>query len=603
MHKRCSAGKQQFLPRLIGVKLVLAVLSLWAAACAVSGDFNAPGSQIRLRKAILDEELSRNAVESSRVPGRSEAHYNFLLGEIALAKEQVDEALEYYEEAAEIETASSPTLRKRLAQLYVRKGRLEEGLEQVEMALSGGDDENLELLQLRAGILATLKRNKEAIDAYKKIVELGGPEDAHVFLASLYAQEDDVDSAEKILRILLKKSPNSFFGNYYLAKVLLVADKLEESEKYYRKSIELNPSSEGLQLELARVYARAGRFDDAIKICEAVNRRNPNNAKARTLLGELLLGKDKVSEALKEFQAAGALQEDPSEIRLKIALIKLRQRDLEGAEVELRLILTSHPENSPARYYLASAYAGMKRTDEALEQLAMIEPGQEFFEQSRTLAAYWLRDAKKYQEAIAMVEDLIEQKPEDVRYLTFLGSLQRDADDISGAIETTRKIIEIEPKADSHYFNLGVYLDELGQRSDALEAMRKAVELNPQNANALNYLGYTLAEDGTQLSEAEVMIKRALDIDTNNGYFIDSLGWVYYKMNRFSDAKRELERAVELVPNDAVILEHLGLVHWRLGDISKARKVMERALKYAPESDDKEAVNRIKKWLVELAVR
>ena len=70
--------------------------------------------------------------------------------------------------------------------------------------------------------------------------------------------------------------------------------------------------------------------------------------------------------------------------------------------------------------------------------------------------------------------------------------------------------------------------------------------LNPENAAALNYLGYTWAEQGIHLDEAEQLILRALAIEPNDGFYIDSLGWVYYQRGEYMQAIQHLERAVEL---------------------------------------------------------
>jgi Flp pilus assembly protein TadD len=100
--------------------------------------------------------------------------------------------------------------------------------------------------------------------------------------------------------------------------------------------------------------------------------------------------------------------------------------------------------------------------------------------------------------------------------------------------------------------------------------MRKAIELNPQNAPALNYLGYTWAEMGVQLDEAEKLIVRALKIEPNDGFFIDSLGWVYFQRGEYAKAVEQLERAVELTVDDPVIIEHLGDAYEKIGRTEQA---------------------------------
>src|SRR5207247_1682915 len=82
---------------------------------------------------------------------------------------------------------------------------------------------------------------------------------------------------------------------------------------------------------------------------------------------------------------------------------------------------------------------------------------------------------------------------------------------------------------------------------------------------ALNYLGYTYAEMGVRLDEAEKLIRRALEIEPDDGFYVDSLGWVYYQRGDYRRAVEHLERAVELAGDDPTVAEHLGDAYSRAG--------------------------------------
>jgi tetratricopeptide (TPR) repeat protein len=94
--------------------------------------------------------------------------------------------------------------------------------------------------------------------------------------------------------------------------------------------------------------------------------------------------------------------------------------------------------------------------------------------------------------------------------------------------------------------------------------------MDPTNAEALNYLGYMFADQGVRLDEAQNLIKRAVDIQPNNGAFLDSLGWVYYRLNRLDEAARQESRSVQLIPTDPTIHDHMGDIYFKLGKIKEA---------------------------------
>ena len=104
------------------------------------------------------------------------------------------------------------------------------------------------------------------------------------------------------------------------------------------------------------------------------------------------------------------------------------------------------------------------------------------------------------------------------------------------------------------------------------------MRIAPENATVLNFLGYLLADHNRKLEEAEALIRRAVDREPDNGAFVDSMGWVYYRLGRLIEARRELERAVILTGGDAVVREHLGDVYKDLQLQDLAKEQYEKSL-------------------------
>lgn len=575
-----------------------------ASAGAVSCSSRVMEPVSNFERDLFHEESSRLFSNEAEVPAQSQAHYDFLRGQLALANENYGQALDYFQEAAKLDDSASPTLHRSLAQLYVRTGKIDDALREVEEALKG-DSSDTDLLQFQAGILSTKREFAKAIEVYKRIIAVGKEvdEDPYVLAASLYAQQGNLESAKSILRQLINKKSDSFFGHYYLGRMAEAANDFMLAEQSYRQAMVINPQANAVPLDLARLYGSKKRYKEAIEICQKLLAEDPSNTAARNMLAQLLIGDNDIDKALKEFETLGALEEDPTDTRLKIALIKLQRRDLEGAVTDLNLILSQHPDNMTAQYYLVSAYAGLKRVQDALLQIQKIEKTSEYFVESRVLGAFLLQQEKRYKEAIALLDEALGERVDDLRLLSLRSSLERESGDVTAAIRSQQRIVQREPKSAKHFFTLGVLYDEARDKEAAVGAMRSAIELDPRHANALNYLGYTLLERKEKLDEAESLIKRALEVEKDNGYFIDSLGWLYYQRGQFKEAVRELERAVQLVPNDSVILEHYALALQKVGDRKKAREIAEKAMTHSPDSDDKEVAARLEKLLNELKSR
>ena len=135
--------------------------------------------------------------------------------------------------------------------------------------------------------------------------------------------------------------------------------------------------------------------------------------------------------------------------------------------------------------------------------------------------------------------------------------------------------------------NLGMALEQLGEDLAAERHLLRALELNPSDAYALNYLGYWWADEGRNLEQAIGLIERAVEERPGSGFFVDSLGWVHFKLGDPQKAVGYLERATELEPSDPEITGHLGDVYWVLGRYDEARFKWRLALSLSADEEER----------------
>lgn len=547
---------------------LLILLSCLIAGCTALN----PADQIELS----NDNLSNDSIEYS---SGSKSRYLFVLAELELKRENYKKALSLLEEAKVASEKKSPTISKRLAQLYIREGKLDEALKSADdMENAGGVP--AECIKLKAGILTALGRTEDAINSYKKLVEVSGKteEEPSLLLSGIYIQNSRFQDAVLVLENLFKNNSNSFISAYYLAKLHASLKDFDKSVYYYKKAIELNSSAEQVALEFVKVLVLSNKSSEAIKECQKIVNQNPDNEKARELLGELLLGDKKIESALSEFEEAKKLGKNSVELQLKVALLKLQQRDFKGAEEEFHLILNQKPDFDEAHYYLATAYASQDKIDAAVNQLKKISARNDLYKKGCGFSAFLLRQNKKFDDALSIIKDALKKFPNDVELLSYKTSIERESGDLNSAIETLKKISSLEPENEQHLFNLGVALDEANKRAEAFQIMEKVIEKNPQHANALNYVGYTLAEEGRELPRAEQLINKAIAAEKENGFFIDSLGWVYYQQGDFEKAKSTLEKSSKLTNGDPVVLDHLAKTYLKLKMQKQAKDLFLEAI-------------------------
>ena len=99
-----------------------------------------------------------------------------------------------------------------------------------------------------------------------------------------------------------------------------------------------------------------------------------------------------------------------------------------------------------------------------------------------------------------------------------------------------------------------------------------------------------MVEQGEALSEAKKLIERALEIRPEDGAYLDSLGWWYFKAGDIVKAEELLLRAIKVSPDEGVIMEHLGEVAIKRGDGAAAVSWFEKAIQQKLEPRDRERI-------------
>ncbi|MFN7930955.1 MAG: tetratricopeptide repeat protein [Blastocatellia bacterium] len=189
----------------------------------------------------------------------------------------------------------------------------------------------------------------------------------------------------------------------------------------------------------------------------------------------------------------------------------------------------------------------------------------------------------KYNESLAILRTLLDRQA-DTNVLTILSSVQLQNGQFKEAETTIRKALEADLNDTDLLIQLGSIQDRSGQRGEAEKTLRTVLQREPDNAMALNNLGYFLAERNARYNEALPLIEKAVSIEPLNGSFLDSLGWVQYKMGRLQEARGHLEKATQYARRNANVFEHLGDVLRDLGRTQEARRNWEVALEYSVEA-------------------
>ena len=189
--------------------------------------------------------------------------------------------------------------------------------------------------------------------------------------------------------------------------------------------------------------------------------------------------------------------------------------------------------------------------------------------------SYILYAQKKEEESLNFLKKSFESIKPDVYEIFDFANFLKNNKDYEKSIELYSKILT---KIDKGHRLFPKVLD---RRGTAYELIKKwdlaerdllsSLEIEPNQPYVINYLAYSWVEQGKNLSEALDMLKEANDLKKNDGYITDSLGWAYYKLNKFVEAKKYLVKAITLMPSDPIINDHFADCLWKNNQKIQAR--------------------------------
>jgi len=135
------------------------------------------------------------------------------------------------------------------------------------------------------------------------------------------------------------------------------------------------------------------------------------------------------------------------------------------------------------------------------------------------------------------------------------------------------------------YYYKSLNLVMIKDWENAIKSFDVLLEKYPESPEILNFVGYTLVDRNVRLKEGIDLIKKAVSAEPQNGFYLDSLGWAYFKLGEIDKAIIYLERSVELEPQEMEITDHLGDAYWQVKRHKEAELVWKRALTLSGNRD------------------
>ncbi len=539
------------------------------------GDPNAPGSN--RRSDGVNEEMLRKAIEQHEFIVKadpSDTDSQLLLGRLYRLDRRNVDAESAFKKVLETDSNNDVALRE-LALVYSSLGDTNKAIEMYTRVNSRNPTPRT-LLEL-ASAYEQVRDFANAATVYKKVVDLN-PEEVDVL--KRYAQAllfaDKLDEARAAYQTITAKKPDDVEGFLRLSQIYRQQGNFEAARSANEKAKSLAPDNLEILYNDINLLDAEGRADEAIERLKSMiqtaekARYTDAELNARMVLlerlGLLQRSTERYADAIASFTKLA--EADPNQAgRAQAQIVETYRmaKDFTKAEAVANEAYKKYPEDRTLIVVRASLLADLGKSDEAIRDMKAFMKGREDHQNYLTLSQIYEK-AKRYPEmaeALTKAEEFADGDDE-IQTVTFM----------RGAMYERQKDFE---KAEAEF--------------------RKVLARNPENASALNYLGYMLADRNVRLEESFQMIKKAVDLDPGNAAYLDSLGWIYFRMGKFHEAELALKQALQRMSKDPTIHDHLGDVYFEQGDLRQAVIAWDLALKEwksnAPSERDAELISNL----------
>lgn len=463
--------------------------------------------------------------------------------------------------------------------------------------------------------LATLyKKSKPltSLNLYKKLVEELGPRwDILVNMMEIYSKLDKSSEELKTMEELIGLDPGNTKLKEMLAEYYFKSGKNDKAIEIYQEILETDPENDLVRLQLADLLSRSNQIDKSIDIYKKLLAKNGSNPEYQSTLGFLYVKKNDWPEAGKIFTKI--IENDTLKVEYKLDICSFLyfqgDSDLvaESYSKKLnKLIAAKHPKDSRAYLYLSAIYAkedSMAFVDEYFNTFLNKEkenPVTRNFSFFGTEVGRVFLAKDQFEKGAKYLESAKELFPNDYFLLYYLGIAYSRLNMNDKSLACLEESLDLNPTRELAVEIVG----QLGLTYDGMKNFTKSdslyelgLKLDPDNHLLLNNYSYSLSERGLQLERSEKMSKRALEKEPNNSSYLDTYGWILFRMEKYKDALIYVKKAVDLRDavggNGSVLNEHLGDIYFRLGDKENALLFWNQALKMNP--DNNEVKEKIKK--------
>ncbi len=522
----------------------------------------------------------------------SDVLYELMIAEMAGQKGQLNSALQRYQDLSQV--IDDPQLAERAARIAVFARNNEKALESATR-WAYLDPENSDAHQLLSVLYIRQGRIDDAVRELRTILRQPGNKAQRLRnIVNLLGREEDSKAALAVMQRLMIGHEKDSEVLFAYALFALRAGAEVEARKIMQQAMAISPGNSRMALAYLGIMQKQGDITGAIEWLQALLVKSPDNSEMRLIYARLLADNKRFAESREQFGILVKAVPENIDVHYALGLLNLQTQRPEQAQKSFEQLLTLQGHVNESRFYLGQIAEMQGDYPKAITWLGLVSDNPLVFDAQIQIVDLLARQ-KKYDESQTQLELI--QANDDKQQLLLLrakAEILIAQEKLQEAMAQYDYALEQDLNVDVLY-SRAMLAEKMGRLDILEDDLRTIIGQQPGNSQALNALGYTLANRTDRYEDAYELIKRALELSPEDFYILDSMGWVLYRMGRFTESVKFLKQAIKIRP-DAEIAAHLGEVLWVMGEQNEANTVWESALKLTPEDQLlNDVINRLKK--------
>jgi Tfp pilus assembly protein PilF len=507
----------------------------------------------------------------------------------------------------------SPELHARLAEIYLKMGKVRDAASEATVSLKLGESSSGRLAAAHVrktqgdlvGAVSALRKAESEVDlqAMDDDAEL-----VYLELADLELQTLDLPAARATLEALCLAQPGSATGRLHLFAISWAMGEISGAEAHLRAALAEEPNQIEALVALAWIYAASGKNEDARRAFHDALDRSESSleiaaAFARFLVG---IGSPKEAEHVADDLAVPDSSLDADTLAARVELERSARRFDRALALLARAGEAGIAETQKTRISMlrAGLLKDVGKSREAIEVLLKVDKESPLFFEARLRAAELLREGGRGDEALRVIDEATsgtsgEREVIEVEAAVAGALVEEKRGNPAAGVLRLEKTLARHPDDSRAVMALAAIEERRGRWKQALDIVEKQLGRKPGSVEALNFWGFVAADHDHALDLALRRVQVASALEPGSGGLIDSLGWVHFHRHDLGKAGAFLEQAARLDPADPEIQWHLGSVYAERKESERASSAFKRALGFNPDERLRRKVENSLAHLVE----